>query len=101
MQKYTDTYNNKSYRSLEAVARDFGLGGDNIPCPKPLNMRKVRLISWFLLKNLIINPFSEIVSRLKTNCSSKLFRYMNFMILFVGRRLICINTDGGLYHYPR
>uniref|UniRef100_A0ACD5Y3X8 Uncharacterized protein n=1 Tax=Avena sativa TaxID=4498 RepID=A0ACD5Y3X8_AVESA len=38
--KYKDLYNNKTYRSMDQVARAFGLDGNNIPCPRPLNMRK-------------------------------------------------------------
>uniref|UniRef100_A0ACD5YHA4 Uncharacterized protein n=1 Tax=Avena sativa TaxID=4498 RepID=A0ACD5YHA4_AVESA len=38
--KYKDLYNKKTYRSMDQVARAFGLGGNSIPCPRPLNMRK-------------------------------------------------------------
>jgi hypothetical protein len=34
---------------MQAVAKAFGLGdNENKPCPRPLNIRKVRLIAWFL-----------------------------------------------------
>ncbi|VAI61802.1 unnamed protein product [Triticum turgidum subsp. durum] len=38
---YFDTYNKQKYRSIEGVARAFGLGEKDEPaCPKPLNIRK-------------------------------------------------------------
>ncbi|KAF7080842.1 hypothetical protein CFC21_084846 [Triticum aestivum] len=38
---YFDTYNNQMYRSIEGVARAFGLGDKDEPAfPKPLNIRK-------------------------------------------------------------
>ncbi|XP_044952582.1 uncharacterized protein LOC123402705 isoform X2 [Hordeum vulgare subsp. vulgare] len=37
---YYDAYNKQMYRSIGEVAKAFGLGGKNKPCPKPLDIRK-------------------------------------------------------------